>query len=231
MNIYVIVEGELGSKKIYESWATYINNQLQPVSTINEVKQNNFFVFSGGGQNEFKNRVRTAVEDVNSISVFDRLVVAIDSEEKSYDEKLVEVRSWVEEIPFCRVPVKYIIQHFCIETWFLGNESLFSKKPRDEELIEFLKVFDIRTSDPELLPDNTELGINRSKFAYRYLLAGVRDINNVSNKFWNKGFSKRRYSKKNPDLVLQKGFYNRVKERFTSNNHIKSFNGFIEAFS
>ena len=68
-------------------------------------------------------------------------------------EKLLEVKGWTAKYK-CRVEIKYVIQHFCIETWFLGNKTIFKNKPKDKELNDYLKIFDVRVNDPELLPEN-----------------------------------------------------------------------------
>jgi len=220
MNIYIITEGEKATKKIYQNWITYTNNQLASIDNLHDFKENNYFIFAGHGQSEFPDRVKKAIEDVNNISAIDRLVVGIDSEEKDYDEKLSEVKKWVEE-QNCRVEVKYIIQHFCLETWFLGNKTLFRKKPQDPELASYISIFDVRSGDPEHLPAHNQDGLNRAKFAYRYLRASIRDIYE----------NRKCYSKSNPGIVLENGFYSQVKERCTKIGHIKSFNGFLEAFT
>lgn len=220
MNIYVIVEGEKATKKIYQNWISYTNSQLTSIDNLHDFKANNYFIFAGHGQSEFPDKVKKAIEDVNNISSINRLVVGIDSEDKEYDEKLSEVKKWVEE-ETCSVEVKYIIQHFCLETWFLGNKTLFRKKPQDSELISYFNIFDVRSDDPEYLPAHNQEGFNRAKFSYRYLRAGIRDIHGT----------RKCYSKSNPGIVLENGFYSQVKERCIKVNHIKSFNSFLEAFT
>lgn len=220
MNIYAIVEGEKATKKIYQSWISYLNNQLQPIDNLRDYRKNNYFIFAGHGQNEFPDKIVKAIEDVNNINVVDRLVVGIDSEDLPFDEKIVEVKRWVDKFEI-RVEVKYIIQHFCLETWLLGNRTIFRKKPQDNELIGYINLFDIRINDPEYLPENKDEKLNRAKFAYRYLRAGIRDI--YGNRKW--------YSKSNPGIALEEGFYNQVYDRYLRSNHIKSFKSFVEAFT
>ncbi len=220
MNIYVIVEGEKATKKIYQRWISYTNSHLTPIDNLRDFKDNNYFIFAGHGQSEFPDKIKNAIDDANNISAIDRLVVGIDSENKDCNEMLLEVKSWVQK-QTCRVEVKYIIQHFCLETWFLGNKTLFRKKPQDSELLNYISIFDIRKGDPENLPAHNQGGFNRAKFAYRYLRAGIRDIYE----------NRKCYSKSNPGVVLENGFYSQVKERCVKINHIKSFNSFLEAFT
>lgn len=220
MNIYAIVEGEKATKKIYRNWISYFNNKLKPIDSLIEYKENNYFLFAGHGQNEFPDKIAKAVEDVNAIESVDRLVIGIDSENLSFEEKKLEVESWIEKFKI-RVEVRIVIQHFCLETWLLGNRTVFRKKPQDLDLLKYIDLFDVRTYDPELLPKNDEEGLNRAKFAYRYLRAGIRDV--YGNKKW--------YSKSNPGIALEEGFYNQVRQRCIKSEQIKSFKSFMDAFS
>ncbi len=220
MNIYVVVEGERATKKIYKSWIPLVNPELQHIDYLESLEQNDFFVLAGFGQSQFlNNRIEKAVIDVNSLP-FDRLVVAIDSEEMDPREKQLEVSERVDRLG-CDVEVRYIIQHFCIETWLLGNKNMFRRKAKDSELLNYRALFDVRNNDPELLPPNREKFWNRAQFALNYLRAGLRDVhpgNRVS------------YTKKNPGIVAREGYFYQVKKRCLDRQHILSFQGFLDAF-
>ena len=98
---------------------------------------------------------------------------------------------------------------------------MFRRKTKDSELLSYRALFDVRNNDPELLPPNREKSWNRAQFAYHYLRAGLRDVdpaNRVS------------YTKKNPGIVANEGYFNQVKKRYLGEQHILSFNGFLEAF-
>lgn len=219
MNIYIVVEGERATKKLYKYWISYVNNKLSPINYLQEFNQNNFFILAGHGQPGIWSRVGTAVDDVNKLQIIDRLVISIDAEDRGYEDKLLEAKSHIDNIG-CRVDVRYIVQYFCLETWLLGNITLFRKKPQDDKLRQFLQIHDIRINNPDLLPPHKEYSWNRSQFAYRYLKAGIRDIydNNKS------------YSKKDPGLAITEGFYNQVRKRCFEKNHISSFKDFTNAF-
>ena len=220
MNVYVVVEGERAARKIYKTWIPVVNPELQYIDYLINLDQNNFYILAGFGQSQFLNsRIEKAIEDVNTLP-FDRLVLAIDSEDKSLQDKLTELTKHVESIG-CKVEVKYIIQHFCFETWLLGNKNIFRRKTDDIELKNYRTLFDVRKEDPELLPDNDERSWNRSQFAYHYLRAGLRDVhpaNRVS------------YTKSNPGYIATEGYYYQVKKRHLNQQHIMSFKGFLDAF-
>ncbi|MCM1566109.1 MAG: hypothetical protein NC238_09235 [Dehalobacter sp.] len=220
MNIYTIVEGEKAAKKIYREWISYVNKDIHPVDYIQDVVSNNYYILAGYGQPEFYNRVDTAIEDVNINKVFDRLVVAVDSENATRDQRLEKVNK-VLACHKCRVEVKIIIQHFCMETWFLGNKDTFRRNPQDPNLVEFMRIHNVRQEDPELLPGLPEREWNRSNFAYNYIKAGLMD------KYSNRMF----YTKSNAgNLIWTRGFFTQVKARLADTHHISSFNSFLDAF-
>jgi hypothetical protein len=220
MNIYVVVEGEKAISKLYRSWIQFVNPSLQPIDYLRDLNQNNFFIFAGYGQPGYWDRVSRAVEDVNALPNIDRLVISLDSEDMEQAKKLLEAKERVNTMG-CSIEVKYVIQHFCIETWLLGNRNLFRKKPHLIELVGYLEKFDIRTKDPEFLPANKELELNRAQFAYRLLRAGIKDIHDV----------RKYYSKSNPGIALEESFFNQVRSRYINIGHIQSFHQFIEAFT
>lgn len=220
MNIYVIIEGEKAAKAIYSKWITYVNSSLNPVDYIDQVQNNHFIVYAGKGLPLFWERVKESISDVNTISKFDRLVIAVDSENASREQRLSHVKNLLQQIP-CKKEVKIIIQHFCMETWFLGDLTAFRKKPNDLELINYMSLFNVRQNDPEDLPPYNPKNWNRAQFAYYYFRAGLHDTHS------NKKF----YSKKNPgNYVLNEGCFYQVKHRSETTKHIDSFNLFLEAF-
>ncbi|MBU0511592.1 MAG: hypothetical protein KJ638_07810 [Chloroflexi bacterium] len=219
MNIYVLVEGERASKRIYKNWISYVNSDLIPIDYLSDFSENNFYILAGYGQPYFFERIDKAVVDANNIDAVDRLVIAVDSEDQEYHEKFAEISNRVDKIG-CKVEVRIVIQHFCIETWLLGNKTNFRKKPCDEELLSFSELFDIRNNDPELLPPHNNNSWNRAQFAYHFFKAGIRDVYS----------GRQSYTKRNPGFSVGIGFFNQVKSRCVDEGHIKSFDAFMTAF-
>lgn len=220
MNLYVVIEGEKAVKKLYQSWISYANKDLIPISDLREMKQNNVFILAGYGQPGYWGRVKHAIEDVNSLGNIDRLVISVDSEDCTYEDKLEEAKRIIAKNG-CNADVRYVIQHFCLETWLLGNKTLFRKRPQDSELLSFMKLFDLRTNDPALLPGNKDNSWNRAQFAYRYLRASIRDIYG----------DRASYSKSNPGLAIGEGYFYQVKSTCLNNHHVESFQDFLTAFT
>lgn len=217
MNIYVVAEG-LVERKVYLSWIPFANPRLSPVARIEDVENDNFFLISGGGYPQYLETIEAAIADVNGVDKFDRLVVSVDSEEMSHTEKLEEMKSFLEGRR-CRVEIRMVIQHFCFETWALGNRTIVRPQPQSARVIRYRALFDVRSQDPELLPANLDEDLNRSQFAAVYLKAALNDT-----------YRNLTYSKNNPTAVLHQTYFQRVRGRFDDTGHIGSFNGFLSAF-
>lgn len=221
MNIYVVIDGEYAIKKIFQRWIPLINKQLECVDYASDLKENNFVIYANrNGYPGIWSLAERAIEDANSNLSISRLVVCVDSEDKNYSEMLFDVKQRVEK-KTCRVPIMYVIQHFCVETWFLGNVNVFRRTTKDNELKDYYTKFDIRNNDPENLPDYKHKFNTKAVFAYSYLRAGIRDS------FGNKKF----YNKHSPGIVQEETYFNAVFERHTKKQHIQSFKDFLIAFS
>ena len=218
MNIYVLVEGDVGEKKVYKSWIHIINPSISPVSNINEVNQNKYLIVSGHGYPSYFELIEDAIEDVRQNDIFDRLVIAVDSEEMSFDEKKEEIEDFINAHN-CPILYYIIIQHFCLETWALGNRRIYSRGTKDPSLRNYKNIFDPRTEDPELLPERPQEDWNRSQFAYQYLRYLLRE------KFRNLS-----YSKRNPKVLLHHKYVHELKTRLEETGHISSFSTFLNAF-
>ena len=67
MNIYFLVEGKRTEMKVYPKWLSYLVPQLQRVNAHQNVKDNNYFMFSGNGFPSLPhNHLRNAIEDINN---------------------------------------------------------------------------------------------------------------------------------------------------------------------
>jgi soluble cytochrome b562 len=218
MNIYLVVEGPVGEKRVYAHWVPLVNPRLRVVSYLDMVVDDHLLIVSGGGYPNYWEVIKRGILDVMGNAHIDRLVIAVDSEDMSYDDKYQEIDKYVRSF---RVELDYkiIVQHFCLETWALGNQALVARRPKDPKLREYREMFDVLVSDPELLPNYSNESLNRSQFAARYL-----------KKLLNEKHKKLTYSKSNPIALLHDKFYDRVKTRLKTTGHIRSFDNFLTAF-
>jgi len=217
MNIYVVVEGR-GDKRVYKEWIPMVNSSLAYVEDLSQISNNNFIIFEGGGYPYYRGVIESAIDDVNTDNSIDKLVVSADSEEMSFQDKHDELLDLVSS-KWCRVPVIIVVQHFCLETWALGNSRVCPTNPCNAKLQIYKRFFDVRTSDPELLPEYPSEKLNRAQFSERYLRTVLVERN-----------PRIGYSKANPKALLSDRYFAQVKARLEVTGHIASFSNFITAF-
>jgi len=218
LNIYLIVEGA-GDKRVYAHWVPLVNPALTVVNHLTDVNANNIVITSGHGFPQYFDIIRRGILDVQANPHIDRLVIAIDSEDKSYSDKRKEIEDYVTSLSI-QVNYRIIIQHFCLEAWALGNKIIVPRRPQGDKLRRYRQVFDILCNDPELLPPYPPQELNRSQFATQYLRALV-----------NEKYNGLTYTKSNPVVLLHDHYYQRVKDRFQTTGHIHSFKDFLSAFN
>ncbi len=218
MNFYVVVEGEIGERFVYEKWIPFANSEITYVDTIFNIVNNNFAIIVGGGFPNYFDVIESAIEDVNSVGNIDRLVIAVDSEEMSFEEKSNEISSFLRD-KSCSATISIIIQHFCLETWALGNKRVGPRNPKSLRLRTYKNFFDVLENNPELLPPYPPNNLNRAQFAEKYLRTMLNDRNrNLT------------YSKRNPKVLLKQSYFSEVKKRLETTGHIASFRTFLNAF-
>ena len=215
----VVIEGGPGEKSVYKKWIPLVNSNLTYVEGISDIVSDNFAITAARGYPEYFNVIDSAVDDVNHFDDIHRLVIAVDSEEMSFQQKLQEVMDFLAS-KTCSVQIFIVIQHFCLETWALGNRRACRANPLAETLARYKRFFDVRQRDPELLPAYPRESLLRSQFAERYLRAMLND------RYRNLG-----YSKRNPRALLSPKYFDQIKKRFDTTGHIQSFSTFLDAFT
>lgn len=219
MNIYVVVEGEVGEKKVYKHWIPLVNPTLTYVNHVSEIEKDNFAVIAGMGYPQYLRVIEDAIGDINNYGNIDRLVIAVDSEETSYEEKFNEINEHISGI-HCVAEIVIVVQHFCLEAWALGNRVIIRQHPQSSKLREYKRFFNVRLYDPELLPGYQAEELNRAQFAFKYLKRAL-----------NERYKNLTYTKSNPGPLLHNKYFERVKERLEDTGHISSFGVFLNAFA
>lgn len=216
MNLYVVVEGEKTESLVYKKWIRYINPKLRHVESLQDLQNNNFIIYAGYGHPFYFDVIDSAIEDINNSGLIDRLVISVDSEDMSYQEKYDEINSHINS-KHCDSEIFIIVQHYCFESWALGNKSIISRNSQDELLRKYVDFYNVVENDPELMPAFANL--NRSQFSYRYLRKAV-----------NEKYRNLTYSKSNPKILLNRKYFEKIKNRYLGTGHISSFSNFLEAF-
>lgn len=221
MNIYVVVEGKTEGK-VYRRWIPYVNPGITYAgASVFDMVANNFAITSGGGYPLYLDLVRDAIRDVNNWPGVDRLVIAADSEDMSRAEKRAELARFLrDDCPSCRVCIFVVVQHFCIETWALGNRRAGPRNPTTTKLRTYKEVFCVYENDPEQLPPYPPKYRIRAQFAVSYLRAMLNDRN-----------PRLSYSKSRPSALYDRGYFNELRSRFEDVGHIASFGSFLRAFT
>ena len=217
MNIHIVVEGVKGAAKVYEIWVPLVNPRLTYVSHISDTVNDNFSIVGGGGNPQYFEIIDAAIDDVNKNRNIQRLVIGVDSEECSYQEKYREIEDHISSSS-CLAEIWIVVQHFCLETWALGNEVIVTH-PHSDVLRKYVNFFNVRVEDPELLPGYSEEELNRAQFAAKYLKYALNDK-----------YKELTYSKSNPTALLHPKYFGRVKQRLQTTGHISSFAYFLGAF-
>ncbi len=217
MNIYLVVEG-FCEREVYPKWAKYLNPRLKVVQYIDEVEENHIYIVSGGGYPGYYEIIENAISDVCENDKFDKLVIAIDSEKMTYEDKKDEIELLIKNIG-AAINYEIIVQHFCIETWALGNRAIVNRHSANSKVLQYREIHDVLTKDPAEMPDHPAESLNRAQFAERYLRTLLND------KYRNLT-----YNKRNPKPLLNRKYFDRVVSRFTETGHIASFEDFLNAF-
>jgi len=217
MNIYFLVEGRSTEKKAYPKFVEhFFEGQLTKVRQFDEVSNNNYFLLSGNGYPRiFTDVLKSSISDINSVSRYDYLILCIDADENSIEERHQELQEYLEQFkdegielsPDCKLEL--VVQKRCIETWFLGNKVVYKANPTSKVLAEFQAFYNVKDYDPELMPVFKDFG-NHANFHFAYLREMLLERNV-------------RYSKNHPRDVAEKHYLERLIERGEKDSDILSF--------
>jgi hypothetical protein len=218
MNIYVVVEGEQTEKQVYRAWIRFVNPTLNPIETPDRFSKDKYYILASHGYPFVLESIEGAVADVVQYGNVDRLVIAVDSEDRSREQRFTEIEQHLARLK-CPIASRVVVQHFCFETWALGNRKIVGRNVQDHVLRSYIRIYNVVKRDPELLPSYPSREWNRAQFAFAYLKSSIHDKHrNLS------------YSKNNPGVVIERSFFDQVVKRNTKTEHIQSFRDFLAAF-
>ena len=218
MNFYIIVEGEGTEPILYPSWLEILTPKYSQIYHFKEVKNNNYFLFSGGGIPHIYNHTANAIKDINKYGGYDFLIVCMDSEELTTDsrkEKLVThlKDNHIELNSSCELIV--IVQNVCIETWFLGNQKVFKRNPSGEKFREYSHFYNVEFDDPELMPAYNSF-TRKAHFHEAYLREMLKE-HNIS------------YRKSKPNSVTEEYYLQELQKRISiMPNQLSSLKHFFD---
>ncbi len=161
--------------------------------------------------------LENAVDKISEAIRYDYLVICVDADEESVDERIQYIRDFISNkaINLGKTKVEIIVQNRCIETWLLGNKKIFdSRQPLESPLVDYVNYYDVSQSDPE------EMGKyemrNHADFHYEYLREVFRSRNTT-------------YSKKNPKNAKERYYFDELKKRVqVQPQDLQTFQLFLE---
>ena len=224
MNLYIVVEGERTELQVYPAWMKCIVPQLNRIENAWDVSENTYYLFSGGGIPSIYNHIIHAVEDINSINSnggpkYDILMVCMDTEEGSRQDIEARIRSDMESygLKMNGFALAIFEHKVCMETWFLGNQSVFKRNPQDQTYLDYIQFYNVADNDPELMGTPNEEW-TKAQFHYRYL---------------RQMFTERhmKYSKNNTSEVEKLAYLQQLISRFDTTGDIGSFGRWYEFVS
>lgn len=221
MNLYIIVEGDKTEQQVYPAWMKYLAPQLNRIEDAWEVRDNTYYIFSGGGIPSIYNHIIHSIQDINDINSrggakYDFLMVCIDTEEDGRQaiENRINNDIVSNHLKFNDFKIDVFEHKVCMETWFLGNQNIFKRNPQDETYREYIQFYNVADYDPELMgTPNDEW--TKAQFHYKYL---------------RKMFNERHmmYSKKNTTEIEKQTYLDQLISRYKETHDISSFGRWYE---
>ena len=223
MNFYIIVEGEKTEMSVYPAWLSLLAPDYTRIENFDDVNENNYYIFCGGGIPSIYTHVTNAALDINEINSkegphYDYLLVCLDTEEENRDYILRQIKSRLksEGVSLQNAELLVFEQKICMETWFLGNQGVFKDNPQDSEYLNFIKYYNVGQNNPEEMGNmNPNRFATTARFHLRYLQQMLEE-RNMS------------YSKRNTHAVQQQTYLQQLIKRYEETGHIATFGSWYE---
>jgi hypothetical protein len=221
VNVYFLVEGKT-ERKVYPKWLGYLAPHLERVNVPCDATNNNYYLISGGGfPSILDNHLRASVEDVNAAGNYDYLVLAIDADDISADEKEQEVYRFASNNNIVLDNCKLIVmpQVVCMETWFLGNRRIYARNPSSDDISALTKHYNTANNDPEKMIQPEGYSGSIGDYHFHYLKTMLREKHI-------------RYSKSEPQAVTESYYIEELRSRVAvdqnSMGSLRNFFNFLE---
>lgn len=224
MNYYFLLEDEKSSIKVLPQWLKYMGINNVRVPDITYLTDNCYVMQSGQGVTQLITRVLFQTIDtiVQNPGKVDELIVILDSEEYDEVSRKNQVNLIIQEyirnknyqIDFT---YKVFVCNHCFETWLLGNGALFPEERPEGDFQKYYDSYNVKENDPEMMgvPQNVQETIASYHFHYLHELCRYNKI---------------RYSKKKPMFMAKEEYFEQLKLRIESTQHLRSFFEFYDYF-
>lgn len=224
MNYYFLLEDEKSFIKVLPLWLEYIGFECTRVVDIQQVKENNYVLQSGQGVTQLITKILYDTIDtiLANPGAIDRLVIILDSEEMDVEARKSQVYKKIDD-KYAQNELKFetilFVCNHCFETWLLGKNGLYptTKVDTNSFIYFYTEYFNISEKDPEnmLVPESINETIGQFHFHYLHEILRYKRI---------------RYSKKKPNNIATKDYFEGIVKRTKDTNHLKSFQEFYNYF-
>jgi hypothetical protein len=225
VNLLLLVEAARTEPRVYRDWLKQRFPALVQVDRPAALGTSSYCIISGKGYPSMERRITGLVRDLEARpGTADHFWICVDSEESGFAERHAAVERAVEKAvqgtafwernPLLRLRI--IVQHCCIETWFLGHRGFGRARPPSALLAEFKRFYDVSVDDPEHMGCPPRY-VTRQSFHERYL----REMLAAHGK---------RYTKEHPGIVTDASYFAALVERCEETGHLQSFRYLLEAF-
>lgn len=223
MNFYIIVEGEKTEMSVYPAWLSLLAPAYTRIANFDDVNENNYYIFCGGGIPSIYTHVTNAVLDINEINSkggphYDYLLVCLDTEGENRDYIMQQIEKQLksEGVSLQNAELVVFEQKVCMETWFLGNQSVFKENPQNPEYLDFIRYYNVGRDNPEEMGNmNEKKFTTTARFHVRYLKRMLEERNTA-------------YSKNNTEDVQQSTYLQQLIKRYEETEHIATFGSWYE---
>ncbi len=223
MNFYIIVEGEKTEMSVYPAWLSLLAPAYTRIANFDDVNENNYYIFCGGGIPSIYTHVTNAVLDINEINSkggphYDYLLVCLDTEGENRDYIMQQIEKQLksEGVSLQNAELVVFEQKVCMETWFLGNQSVFKENPQNPEYLDFIRYYNVGKDNPEEMSNMDENRFTTTaRFHVRYLKRMLEERNMA-------------YSKNNTEDVQQSTYLQQLIKRYEETEHIATFGSWYE---
>jgi hypothetical protein len=211
---------------VYRAWLRQRLPALAPVPNVADLTTDGYVLVSGMGYPSCYGRLEALLGDIDDHpGKVDAFWLCLDSDEDTYEARYAEAGAAIHDArqgtklaetnPLLEVRV--IVQHCCIETWFLGHAAFLRTGPQSRELVKFKRFYDVSTEDPELMGAMPGY-VTRQSFHLAYLREMLAERSH-------------RYSKKSPGVVLEPSYFDALRDRCERRAHLPSFRKLLDALT
>lgn len=200
MNLYIMVEGKRTESIVYPAWLKILVPELKRIYDPFSVENNQYYLFSANGYPNILNDLVDSIHDINEIGKFDYLVVCLDADDGDVRDRVNEVKAKIfDEGILLSCELFVIVQKKCIESWFLGNRKMYTKKSKGKFKY-FSQFYDVSEDDPEEMDKPHSYDSTAAQYHAKYLEVMLRE----------KGT---RYSKGRPNAVCSQEYLSELIKR------------------